>query len=90
MARAEIVCPSPAGLFAFPGILGCLCFFFLCLFRHGILFSCWEPNALEGPTDPEHSPSPEIAKAIRASRVDCGIAPLSVARTARLDFIPLV
>ena len=32
----------------------------------------------------------EIAHAIDAGRADCGIATLSVARTAGLDFVPIV
>jgi len=33
---------------------------------------------------------PDIAQAVRAGRADCGIATRSVARSANLDFIPLV
>lgn len=33
---------------------------------------------------------PDVAQAIRAGRADCGIATRSVARTAGLDFVPLV
>jgi excisionase family DNA binding protein len=32
---------------------------------------------------------PDIAQAVRAGRIDCGIATRSVARTAGLDFLPL-
>jgi ABC-type amino acid transport substrate-binding protein len=32
---------------------------------------------------------PDIAQAIRAGRIDCGIATRSVARSAGLDFLPL-
>lgn len=33
---------------------------------------------------------PDIAQAVRSGRADCGIATLAVARTAGLDFVPLV
>jgi putative molybdopterin biosynthesis protein len=33
---------------------------------------------------------PDIAQAVRSGRADCGVATLAVARTAGLDFIPLV
>ena len=41
---------------------------------------------LEKPAFPT---GPDIAQAIRAGRIDCGIATRSVARSAELDFLPL-
>jgi excisionase family DNA binding protein len=38
---------------------------------------------------PAFPTGPDIAQAIRAGRIDCGIATQSVARTAGLDFLPL-
>ena len=38
---------------------------------------------------PAFATGPDIAQAIRAGRIDCGIATRSVARTAGLDFLPL-
>jgi excisionase family DNA binding protein len=38
---------------------------------------------------PAFPTGPDIAQAIRAGRIDCGIATRSVARTAGLDFLPL-
>ena len=38
---------------------------------------------------PAFPTGPDIAQAIRADRIDCGIATRSVARTAGLDFLPL-
>ena len=38
---------------------------------------------------PECPTGPDIAQAIRAGRVDCGIATRSVAKAAGLDFLPL-
>jgi putative molybdopterin biosynthesis protein len=39
---------------------------------------------------PAFPTGPDIAQAIRAGRIDCGIATRSVARSAGLDFLPLV
>ena len=39
---------------------------------------------------PAFPTGPDIAQAIRAGRVDCGIATRSVAKSAGLDFLPLV
>ena len=38
---------------------------------------------------PAFPTGPDIAQAIRAGRIDCGIATRSVARSAGLDFLPL-
>jgi putative molybdopterin biosynthesis protein len=38
---------------------------------------------------PAFPTGPDIAQAIRADRIDCGIATRSVARAAGLDFLPL-
>jgi excisionase family DNA binding protein len=38
---------------------------------------------------PAFPTGPDIAQAVRAGRIDCGIATRSVARTAGLDFLPL-
>jgi putative molybdopterin biosynthesis protein len=38
---------------------------------------------------PAFPTGPDIAQAIRADRVDCGIATRSVAKSAGLDFLPL-
>jgi molybdate-binding protein len=38
---------------------------------------------------PAFPTGPDIAQAIRAGRIDCGITTRSVARTAGLDFLPL-
>lgn len=38
---------------------------------------------------PAFATGPDISQAIRAGRVDCGIATRSVARSAALDFVPL-
>src|SRR5205823_12982548 len=39
--------------------------------------------------NPAFPTGPDIAQAIRAGRIDCGIATRSVARSAGLDFLPL-
>jgi putative molybdopterin biosynthesis protein len=41
------------------------------------------------PAKPAFPTGPDIAQAIRAGRIDCGIATRSVARSAGLDFLPL-
>ncbi|MEH2622812.1 putative molybdopterin biosynthesis protein [Bradyrhizobium sp. AZCC 1719] len=41
-------------------------------------------------TKPSFPTGPDIAQAIRAGRIDCGIATRSVAKSAGLDFLPLV
>ena len=38
---------------------------------------------------PAFPTGPDIAQAIRAGRIDCGIATRSVAKSAGLDFLPL-
>lgn len=42
------------------------------------------------PAKPAFPTGPDIAQAIRAGRIDCGIATRSVAKSAGLDFLPLV
>src|SRR5581483_10941171 len=43
--------------------------------------------AKQGPLCPT---GPDLAQAVRSGRADCGIASRSVARAARLDFVPLL